>query len=235
MHDRDEVANAPAQPLTRADWVDRKLREAILSGELQPGQRLRPADLSKQWSVSPTPLREAFQRLAAEGLVEMFPQRGARVAPVTMRDAFEVHQIRLALEPVALRLALENADEDWQARVGAAYERLAADLRAGAEDRRTIEELHRTYHMELLSNCTSAWLLKILDMLQSHVIRYWILVAPPRRDTRRVLDEHARLHELCVGGKTNAAVAELTAHLQAAFDRVGERMTQTLADGLPER
>ena len=95
---------------TRADWVDALLRAGILSGELAPGSRLVVADLADRYGVSPTPLREALRRLAAEGLVEWLPQRGARVASATRRDAEDLYELRLALEPVALGQSIAEAD-----------------------------------------------------------------------------------------------------------------------------
>ena len=73
-------------PPTLAEWVDARLRSAILSGELVAGQKLRSEHLAAQWGVSPTPLREAFQRLAGEGMVAIEPQRGARVAAIDAGD-----------------------------------------------------------------------------------------------------------------------------------------------------
>ena len=62
-------------PPTRGEWVVERLRAAIVVGELPPGSRLRTAELAARFGVSPTPLREALQRLAAEGLVELLPHR----------------------------------------------------------------------------------------------------------------------------------------------------------------
>ena len=66
-------------PQTRSDWVYERLKHAIVSGELTPGARLVAAELAQRWALSPTPLREAFQRLEGVGLVELSSQRGARV------------------------------------------------------------------------------------------------------------------------------------------------------------
>jgi DNA-binding GntR family transcriptional regulator len=74
-------------PQTRVNWVYERLKRAIVSGELPPGTRLVAAELAQRWALSPTPLREAFQRLEAVGLVEMNSQRGARVAAVERPSA----------------------------------------------------------------------------------------------------------------------------------------------------
>src|SRR5262245_36826481 len=99
-------------PTTRSDWVEERLRGAILRGELEPGQRLHANGLAERWAVSATPLREAFQRLASDGLVQVLPQRGARVADLSVEDAAEIYELRLLLEPVCLRQSLERADDE---------------------------------------------------------------------------------------------------------------------------
>ena len=225
----DPVTESP-QPKTRADWVDHKLREAILSGEFQPGQRLQTAELGKRWSVSPTPLREAFQRLAAEGLLELVPQRGARVAGVTLTDAYEVHELRSILEPVALRSSMEHGDDVWRAELTAAREALDRELKRSKPDRGAVEAAHRAYHQALLSRCSSHWMLRILDLLNSQVIRYWTLGTAPRRDTDAVIAEHERLHEVVMSGKVEVATAELAAHLQHALHSVLERIDEPRDD-----
>lgn len=219
-----------SEPKTRADWVDRKLRAAILSGELRPGEKLQTMALGRRWSVSPTPVREAFQRLAAEGLLEITPQRGARVAPISLTEAHEVHELRVALEPLALRSAMQTGNDAWRGGLEAAYATLAEELRRGAPDRGAIEEAHRNYHLALMSACSSTWMIRLIDLLNSHIIRYWTLTAAPRRDTDHVLEEHQRLHELVLAGKTEVAVAELAAHLQHALHSVAERMSEAVAD-----
>lgn len=211
-------------PRTRADWVDRKLREEILTGILKPGEKVQPAELGKRWSVSPTPLREAFQRLAAEGLLEITPQRGARVARISLRDAYEVHEIRAVLEPMALRSSMQRATPEWLAEIDAAFEALTRELSRKIPDRGAVEEAHRHYHLALISNGESAWMKRIIELLDSHILRYWTLSAAPRRDTESVIREHLRLHEHVRVGKIEVAVSELTAHLQHALHSVAERM-----------
>lgn len=218
------------EPGTRADWVDQKLREAILTGEFVPGQRLQTADLGRRWSVSPTPLREAFQRLAVDRLLDLVPQRGARVAAISLQDAIEVHELRLVLEPLALRSSMENATDEWIVELEQAMTDLATELERSNPDRGAVEAAHRNYHQILLSGCSSAWMMRILDLLNTHVIRYWTLTAPPRRDTAAVVAEHRRIHSYVISGKTDVAVAELGAHLQHALHLVVERVTGDAPD-----
>ena len=211
---------------TRTDWVDQKLREAILSGELIPGQRLQTADLGKRWSVSPTPLREAFQRLAVDGLLDLVPQRGARVAQISLQDAHEVHELCAVLEPLALRSSMAHSDAAWPAELDMMLAQLIAELRRPKPDRGAVEAAHRNYHRGLLSRCSSSWMLRILDLLNTHVIRYWTLAVTPRRDIEAVIAEHESIHALVVSGKVGKATAELSAHLQHTLHSLPERVTE---------
>src|SRR5260370_34689442 len=99
-----------AVPATRSEWAEDRLRQAILRGELRPGQRLHAGDLAERWHVSATPLREAFQRLAGEGLVELLPQRGGRVSELGSDEAARIYELRLLLAAPAPRPSLQAAD-----------------------------------------------------------------------------------------------------------------------------
>jgi GntR family transcriptional regulator, carbon starvation induced regulator len=212
------AATLPPAPETRADWVDRRLKEAILRGELGPGERLVAATLAERWNVSATPLREAIQRLAAEGLVQTAPQRGARVAPVSARDAEEIYELRLLLEPRALRESLAHSDEAHRGEIDAAYvefERTvaAADL-AGALD------AHRDLHAALLARCPSRWLLRLIGLLaeQSQLFQLTSIGAPGGHYD--VIGEHRSIVDDACAGRVDEAVAALTEHLQRTLDGV---------------
>ena len=114
---------------TRADWAEHRLRTAILTGELEPGERIRIEQLAAAWHLSPTPLREAVRSLAHTGLVDLTPQRGATVAGLSPEEIASIYELRLLLEPRALRLSLRRRDWAWRADVEAAW--LALGLRLG--------------------------------------------------------------------------------------------------------
>src|SRR5499427_6954927 len=121
---------ADAVPTTRADWAHKRLKAAILTGELAPGTKLAADELSQRWSVSPTPLREAFQRLGGHGLVELTSQRGARVAAFSLVEAADLYELRLLLEPRALRASLEATDDAHKSEILAAHGRLETAIAA---------------------------------------------------------------------------------------------------------
>ncbi|HEY8860790.1 MAG TPA: GntR family transcriptional regulator, partial [Candidatus Limnocylindria bacterium] len=93
--------------------VTTALRDAILSGELRPGERLRQEELADRLRVSRIPLRDALRRLEAEGLVQIGPRRGAQVSSLDRAGVLEIYEIRSALEPELMRravAALQPAD-----------------------------------------------------------------------------------------------------------------------------
>ena len=95
-------------------------REATASDPVRgafSSERLSSSELAGRWSVSATPLREAVQRLAANGLVECVSQRGARVSEVSLRDVREVYGLRLMLEPMARERSLRRVDDAWRRQV----------------------------------------------------------------------------------------------------------------------
>ena len=104
------------------DVVFNTLRQAILKGELKPGERLLEIALAERLGVSRTPVREAMRKLEQEGLVVMIPRRGAQVASITEKDLNDVLEVRIALENVAIEKACKLITEEelegsgWQPR-----------------------------------------------------------------------------------------------------------------------
>ena len=97
------------------DVVFNTLREAILKGDLEPGERLMEISLANRLGVSRTPIREAMRKLELEGLVVMVPRRGAQVASITEKDLKDVLEVRTSLEVLATELACERMTQDRDA------------------------------------------------------------------------------------------------------------------------
>ena len=99
------------------DVVFNTLRQAILKGELKPGERLMEIALAEKLGVSRTPIREAMRKLEQEGLVVMIPRRGAQVANITEKDLNDVLEVRIALENVAIEKACDRMSEEEMGRL----------------------------------------------------------------------------------------------------------------------
>jgi DNA-binding GntR family transcriptional regulator len=217
-------------PETRSDWALRRLRTAILTGEFPPGTRLRAEELAERWQVSPTPLREAFQRLGGAQLVEVSPQRGVRVAEFTLADAADLYALRLRLEPPALRRSLRRSDDEHRRAIAEAHERLAASrsLEEGSEN-------HLAFHAALLARCPSPWTLRVIHWLSEQAQRYVLLGAQAYRRGAGGEAEHRALRDAALAGEVDRCVELLEAHLRGTLDSVRAALAATPRQGASRR
>jgi GntR family transcriptional regulator, carbon starvation induced regulator len=206
----DPWSSAQSDPPTRAQWVDQRLRQAILSGTLAPDERLITAVLSERFSVSPTPLREALQRLAAEGLVEITPQRGARVAALSASDWLEIIELRAILEPVALRDSFADMEQARRVLATAIVPDQATPL--------AIAAANRSLHDALLSRATSRQLVRMITVLSAQSMRYHVLALARVGTSPLVLTHGQALRQALRERDANRAEVILTAHLQSLRD-----------------
>ena len=210
---------ATTVPPTRAEWVDSLLRRAIVSGELAPGQKLLAEHLAERWGVSPTPLRETFQRLAGEGLVIIEPQRGARVAPVDSVMAAEIYEMRLLLDPVALEhsVAAARGDESYPVEVNEAHRALVRRQRSIAE----YHDAHRSFHLVLVSRCPNQRMLAQVAQLLEHSQRFQVIgLNRPHVRTGDPAAEHLEMSRAACAGDGRRAAAVLRSHLAATLHAV---------------
>lgn len=114
----------PVRGERTADVLSRRIGQAILSGEIAPGTRLREGTLAQAFSVSRTPVREALIQLSASGLVEVEPNRGATVLQLTGADVAEVYHVRALLESESAALAAERSTPEIADMLGKACDRM---------------------------------------------------------------------------------------------------------------
>ena len=196
------------------------LHDAIVRGELQPGERLPIEELADVLDMSPMPIREALRRLDAVGLVENVPHRGARVTELSLEDLRDVYEARLALEPLAVQHAAGRFDAENAAR-GA--ERLAALNELG--DGATFETwpAHTAFHFCLYEAAGSDWLLRLIRPLWESSERYR-LAAPTKRKLSMRREEHERILRACLDHQPQVARAELHNHLSLTANLVAQSM-----------
>lgn len=210
---------------TLTSQLEEALRTDIVAGLHEPGQKLRANEITSLYGVSATPIREALQRLSAEGLVELDPKIGARVAPISPDDVRDVFAVRLILEPSALELSVLNGGASWLREVATAFERLRSVAGSGAprdgtrwrEAMLESAEAHRAFHWALLSACGSPWLLRFISVLHGHSARYRMLLVRSR-DRPAWLRGHEEILDAVRRRDVRRAVRVLERHTREALD-----------------
>lgn len=214
----------------RTDQPYELLRRDILNGSFTPDQPLRASDLSERYGVSATPLREALSRLAGERLVVALPNRGWRVASVSLAEFADLARARVAVETALLDDAIACGGLDWESGIVAAHYRLAqtpAPLRPedGLEARQRWIAAHDAFHMALLQAARSDWLKGFYQQTSEQMQRHHQAVlfhTTARRDQAAVSEilssalsvpRHSRLMQIVLDRDRAAARNELVAHI----------------------
>lgn len=218
------------------------LRADILSGELQPGQRLRAADIAPRYGVSATPLREALQRLAVEGLIVLDARIGATVSPISRDDLRDVYETRIVLESEALRRSIRNGDEAWLRRVAAALATLhavtpvdgPANDADGTENAKAWSRAHREFDSQLYSACDSIWLLRFIETLSKRCERYRRAAGQLENAFTTWVGEHETIYDAAEHRDPEAAVRALEQHLRGTAQLVEEHLTSALTGDLSD-
>lgn len=193
------------------DVVFQTLRTAILSGKLEPGERLMELHLAHQLGVSRTPVREAIRKLELEGLVITIPRRGAVVAQITQTDLEDVLEVRCALEELAVRKACRNMKEKQFEELRKAAQRFeqsvaAGDLMASAQ---ADVEVH-----ELISEATgNRRLIQILNNIRSQVYRYRLENLKNKASHPDLIREHTQLVRALMDRDEEAAAQIIRIHI----------------------
>jgi GntR family transcriptional regulator, carbon starvation induced regulator len=213
------------------------LRGRIVRGEFSPEMRLRLDALQQTLGLSSSPLREALNRLVAEGLVEVEDGRGFRVAPVSLQRLKELTYLRVLIEGDALRRSVELGDDEWEGRVVSAFHklsRLEKRLSDASQDDKIAEEWsarHREFHMALLSGCGFARQLAMCGMLFDQAERYRRL-ARQSRQPRKKNAEHNALEDAALSRNADKSVELLTAHIQKTADRLSTVLQKSGMDAI---
>lgn len=152
------------------DVVFNTLREAILKGELQPGERLMELQLASQLGVSRTPIREAIRMLEQEGLAVTMPRKGAEVAKMTLKDMEDVLEVREALDDLAVRIASEKISAEQLKRLKKARDRFAESTRTN--DVKQIAEADVAFHDVIYDTTDNQKLVTMLNNLREQIYRY---------------------------------------------------------------
>jgi len=173
------------------DVVFNTLRQAIIKGELKPGEKLLEISLADQLGVSRTPVREAIRKLELEGLVVMVPRKGATVAGITKKHLMDVLDIRRALEELAIELACERITQEQLGELKS-IEKSIKDVR-DSEDPFELSDLDEKFHEVIYTSTNNPRLIQMLANLREQMYRYRLEYIKATDKRPKLISEHNRI------------------------------------------
>jgi DNA-binding GntR family transcriptional regulator len=203
---------------TIVNEVTVRVRQEIISGRIQPGQRIRLRTLEELFGVSHIPIREALRSLEAEGLVENIPQRGAIATPLSIEELTEVYDLRRLLEPAVAERAIPQLTKEQLRMSAKALEELNAVPGEWASPE--FPEAHRRFHWLLLEPGGTSLIERILTQLwqtSERYVRFSMIVGGGAPVAKR---QHTMLQRCARAGDVDRFRAELIAHLHNTESRV---------------
>ncbi|PGH51954.1 GntR family transcriptional regulator [Streptomyces sp. Ru87] len=191
------------------------IRQALRSGDMVPGQRLIEQELSDTFHATRSSVREALQDLAAEGLVELIPRRGARIRVVSVDEAIQITECRAALEGLCARRAAElatPAQRDTLTGIGTRMRQAVAD-----GDLDTYSALNRRLHDLIAEAGGQKVAQSLLDRLNGQMVRHQFRLALRPGRPAQSLPQHLAMIEAITAGDPDAAETAARDHLDSVI------------------
>lgn len=211
---------------TKAGRVYTHLRRRIRELQIPPGAPLRKNEIALEYGVSRAPVSEAIARLAAEGLVDVFPQNGSFVAPMRPEDIREAMFIRTALELAAIRKVAAIADEELLRRLD---DNLRAQSDAVAEDELDAvryDDLDEAFHATIIATIRSPGTQRLLDATRALLDRPRFLALPQEDRPAETFEEHRRIVDGIRTGDPDLAEAAMRVHLKRVAHAIDAKLEQ---------
>lgn len=193
------------------DVVFNTLRQAILTGELKPGERLMEIHLANRLGVSRTPIREAIRKLELEGLVIMIPRRGAEVAQITEKSLKDVLEVRRALDALCAELACDRIKEDELSALKEAC--ITFEEATKTRDTKVIARADVQLHDIIVEATGNNRLITLVNNLSEQMYRYRFEYIKDESQHDRLVEEHRSIYESLVKKDKQAASNAAKLHI----------------------
>lgn len=193
------------------DVVFNTLRQAILKGELKPGERLMEIQLAQRLGVSRTPIREAIRKLELEGLVTMVPRKGAEVAQITEKSLRDVLEVRGALEELTIQLACTKMNDKILADLNEAHTRFKQAI--NSKDLTKIAECDVIFHDVIYDATQNEKLIQILNNLREQMYRYRMEYIKDSKTHKRLIEEHEEIIKMLKTADVDGARKAIRTHI----------------------
>ncbi|UXS05455.1 GntR family transcriptional regulator [Agrobacterium tumefaciens] len=211
MSETSHVAGKIRSRVTLHQEVVAAIREMIVDGQLEPGQKVPEASLCETLQVSRTPLREALKVLAAEGMLELLPQRGARVATVTEQEVEELFPILASMEALAAELACVSMTDGQFAEIEALHHEMISAYQK--RDRQEYARLNRAIHFSIFRAAGNASLLALYQTLELKIRNIRHTARKNSRNWQTAIDDHEKILESLQKRDVRLASAVMRQHI----------------------
>lgn len=169
------------------------LREAIIVGELKPGERLMEVQLAEKMGVSRTPVREAIRKLELEGLVNMIPRKGAHVADLSVKDIMDVLEVRASLDGLATALSAERITEDELKELKHVQMQFIGYVEKDNLQGSVKKDVE--FHDIIYRSSRNDKLIQIASNLREQVQRFRVIYLKDYSSTKEIIKEHTDIYE----------------------------------------
>lgn len=193
------------------DVVFNTLRQAILTGELKPGERLMEIHLANKLGVSRTPIREAIRKLELEGLVTMIPRRGAEVAQITEKSMNDVLEVRRAMDVLCVELACERISEEELTQLKLACDHFEEMVKT--QDVKKIARADVELHDIILQATGNRRLIQLVNNLSEQMYRYRYEYIKDFSQHETLVEEHRIIYESLVNKDKETASEAAKTHI----------------------
>lgn len=195
---------------TKSAYAASVIRKALSDGTYGAGERLTTARLAKELGLSLTPVREALIELANEGLVEISPHRGARVAELGLTGLSDVYQTRAILEPAATRIAVPNLDKDAISQLKTLHKGFLRAVEEG--DAAAMLDVNEQFHFAIYDASGSSLLSRLIRIVWSSSPNDTFRLIPDRAE--RSAEDHTAILRALTSGNPERAEAAMRSHIE---------------------
>ncbi|TWP32962.1 GntR family transcriptional regulator [Leekyejoonella antrihumi] len=221
------AAKAPVTKRATPNQAYQAILELIVDGQVTPGSPLRLQELADSIGTSMMPVRQALRQLEAVGVVEIIPNKGAQVRPISTEDLLDTYRTRIALEGILCHRAAENFTPADKERAMSALEEQRAALQD--DDHSAARGAHREFHYAIYRAAGTPWLLRSIEPTWLNSERYRIASEHDGDMLTLRRTEHEAILKACTSHKPEPAREALRSHLISTVNHIdlslGQRLT----------
>ena len=207
-----------------AEEVTQILRNRILQGEYEIGEKMTESKIASELKVSRTPIRDAFRQLEKERLVEYIPNKGCFAMGFSREDMLDIYMVRQAVEELAIRLAIQRADDESVTALEEQLERMYCYTEQNSYEK--LLQANEEFHSMIYRMTGSRFIVRIMRTYQDYVHMARKETLKKDEDLATIYQEHEAIYRAIAARDEEAAASAVGDHLKASADRAMQRWTE---------